>query len=191
MHRGFVSFVGARHRIPLSFALLGLLAAVGRAEAHVTLEVPQAAVGSYYKAVFRVSHGCDGSAVKQFIVNIPPGVRGAKPMAKPGWCIDIERARLDKPYDNHGRAVTEDVAQIRFTGGPLPDAHYDDFALLARLPEQAGPLYWKVSQVCEQGRIDWDEVPAAGQSPHDLKAPAALLEVLPDVLPDVHAGHVH
>ena len=32
------------------------------AGAHITLEGKQAAVGSYYKAVFAVQHGCAGSA---------------------------------------------------------------------------------------------------------------------------------
>jgi uncharacterized protein YcnI len=149
--------------------------------------MPQAPAGGDYKAVFRVGHGCDGSPVTQLIVNIPNGVRGARPMAKPGWRIEIERARIDPPYDSHGRTVTEDVAQIRFVGGPLPDGHYDEFALVAQLPAQPGPLYWKVSQVCQQGRIDWADVPAAGQSPHDLKSPAAVL----DVQANPHAGHVH
>ena len=63
MRHGVMPFAGARHRAPLSFALLGLLAlaAAGRCQAHVTLEVPQAAAGSYYQAVFRVGHGCEGS----------------------------------------------------------------------------------------------------------------------------------
>jgi periplasmic copper chaperone A len=161
--------------------------AVASAQAHVTLETGQAPAGSYYKAVFRVGHGCDGSPVKQLIVNIPPGVQGAKPMAKPGWRIEIDRAALAKPYTAHGRTVSEDVAQIRFAGGPLPDAHYDEFAISVKLPDDAGPLYWKVSQVCEQGRVDWVEVPQPGQALHDLKAPAALLEVVPAE----HAGHAH
>jgi len=156
-----------RHGL-ISFAFATLAAA--SAQAHVTLETARAPAGSYYKAVFRVGHGCDGSPVKQFIVNIPPGVRSAKPMAKAGWRIEIE-----------------DASQIRFIGGPLPDTHYDEFVLSVKLPDEPGPLYWRVSQVCEQGRVDWVEIPQPGQSLHDLKAPAALL----DVVPAEHAAHVH
>jgi uncharacterized protein YcnI len=108
-------------------------------------------------------------------------------MVKPGWRIEIERSRLDKPYQSHGVTVTEDVSRIRFIGGPLPDAHYDEFMLRVKLPDDAGPLYWKVSQVCEQGRADWVDLPQPGQSLHDLKAPAALLEVVPAA----HAGYAH
>ena len=177
-------FGGAlRRALFLSSALLG----AASVQAHVTLEKPQAAAGSYYKAVFRVGHGCAGSAVTQFVVNIPPGVQGVKPMAKPGWRIDIDRAKLAQPITHHGVTVTDEVSVIRFTGGPLPDTHYDEFALSVKLPDTPGPMYWKVSQVCEQGRIDWVELPQPGASLHDLKAPAALLEIVPAE----HAGHVH
>ncbi|WP_428422630.1 YcnI family protein [Methylibium sp.] len=178
---------------PLSMAAarrllgVGLAGASALAQAHITLETPEAEAGSHYKAVLRVSHGCDGSAVKALIVKLPPGVQGAKPMPKPGWRIDIERSPLATPYASHGRRITEDVSQVRWSGGPLPDAHYDEFVLTARLPQTPGRLYWQVSQICEQGRIDWAEVPAAGQSPHELKSPAAVL----DVLPAAPTAHVH
>lgn len=168
-------------RFKFSGAVLALLLPVlgAPAHAHITLETRQAEAGSSYRAVLRVGHGCDGSPVRELTVDLPPGVQGAKPMVKPGWQIDIERQPLPAPRSSHGKTITEDVSRIRFRGGLLPDAHYDEFVIVARLPEEAGPLYWKVSQVCEQGRIDWVEAPAASQALRDLKAPAALLEVTP------------
>ena len=50
--------------------------------AHVTLETKQATVGSSYKAVFTVPHGCAGSATTKIRVQIPEGVIGVKPMPK-------------------------------------------------------------------------------------------------------------
>lgn len=165
----------------------GLLFASAAAPAHITLATPQAEAGSYYTAVLRVGHGCEGSAVRELIVRLPAGVQGAKPMPKPGWRIAIERSPLATPYTSHGRTISEDVTQLRWTGGPLPDAHYDEFVLRVRLPDTPGRLYWQVSQVCEQGRIDWTEAPAAGQSPRELKHPAAVLELLPAA----PSGHAH
>jgi uncharacterized protein YcnI len=153
------------------------------ATAHITLEHPTAHAGSYYKANFKVGHGCGESPIRQVVVHIPAGVQGAKPMRKPGWDLLIERASLAAPYRDHGRLVTEDVVRISWTAktaaDELSNAHYDEFALHAKLPEQAGPLYWSVSQVCARGRIDWSEVPAPGQSLRQLKSPAALLDLLP------------
>jgi len=166
-----------RHGIS-SFFLVVLAAIAGSAHAHVVLEQPQAEAGSRYKAVLRVGHGCGESPVTELIVQIPAGVRSARPMAKPGWQIAITRSGAD-------------VTQIRWSGGRLDPAQFDDFVLLAKLPEQPGPLYWKISQICESGRDDWVEVPAAGQSLHELKAPAALLDVRPAAPASAAAAHQH
>ena len=158
-----------------SFVLLTTFAA--SAQSHVVLEQPQAEAGSTYEAVLRVGHGCGESPVTELIVQIPPGVQRAKPMAKPGWQIAVTRSGTE-------------VTQIRWSGGRLDPAQYDDFVLLAKLPDQPGPLYWKIAQICESGRADWVEVPAAGQSLRDLKAPAALLDVRP-AAPAANAVHQH
>lgn len=175
------------HFVPVRATALALLALAGSAQAHISLENRRAEAGTTYKAVLRASHGCEGSPIRELIVSVPEGVRGAKPMLKAGWRIDVERRTLAQPYQSHGRTISEDVARIRFSGGTLPDGFYDEFVIVATLPEQPGTLYWKVSQVCESGRIDWSEVPAAGQSPRELKSPAAVLEVVPGE----HAGHAH
>ena len=169
---------------PLRGKLLACaLLAGSTAGAHVVLEYQAAPASSSYRATFKVGHGCGASATRQVVVEIPAGVRGAHPMPKPGWQLAIERAPLPQPETSHGRTVTEDVARITWTARTREDmldaAHYDEFVLVARLPGQAGPLYWPVRQVCEEGRTDWVEVPRAGQKLSDLKAPAALLEVLP------------
>ena len=70
----------------IAFAVIALAALRPlRPAAHVTLEKRQAPVGSYYKAVFAVPHGCAGSATVKLRVQIPEGVIGIKPMPKPGW----------------------------------------------------------------------------------------------------------
>lgn len=164
------------------------------AQAHIVLDVQSAPVGSYYRGALRVGHGCEGSPVKQIIVFIPDGVQGAKPMPKPGWRVAIERKTLAKPYDSHGRTVTEDVSEITWTAQSpdnyLQNAHYDEFVVFAKLPDTAGKLYWKTSQICEQGRVDWSEIPVPG-SLTKLKSPAALLEVQPKVEVHDHGKHEH
>lgn len=166
---------------PLALAALAL-AACG-AQAHVVLEYQVAPAGRSYKATFKVGHGCGNSPTRQIAVDIPAGVRGAKPMPKPGWALDVQRARLATPYTSHGRTVTEDVVRITWTAktkdDDLPNAYYDEFSLVGQLPEAPGTLYWPVTQVCEEGRNDWTEVPRPGQKASDLKAPAPLLEIMP------------
>ena len=147
-----------------------LAMAAGAAAAHVTLEYPAAPAASMYKATFKVGHGCDGAATRQIVVDIPAGVRGVHPMPKPGWQLTTDAA---------DKEVTRVSWTARSKDDELQNDWYDEFALVARLPQAAGTVYWPVHQVCAQGRADWVEVPRAGQSAHELKTPAAALEVLP------------
>jgi periplasmic copper chaperone A len=151
--------------------------------AHVTLEQGSAAAGSYYKATLRAGHGCEGAPTTAFKVLLPAGFKGAKPMPKAGWKLETKVEKLAKPYDNHGKQVTEDVSEVIWSASSpdyyLPDAHYDEFVLRGQLPDQAGPLWFKVLQSCERGANDWSEVPASGTSTKGLKTPAVLLLVKP------------
>ena len=170
-------------------ATLGLAAL---AQAHTVLEYQVATAGQSYKATFKVGHGCGTSPTRQIVVDIPAGVQGAKPMPKAGWRLEVTREKLTQPYTSHGRTVTEDVTRISWTAKTaedmLPNGHYDEFVLVGTLPERAGVMYWPVQQLCEQGRMDWTEVPGPGQKLSDLKSPAALLEIMPGA---GAAGHAH
>ena len=149
---------------------------------HVVLGEPAALASTSYRATLRVGHGCDGSPTTGLTVIIPAGFKGAKPMPKPGWSLSTKVAKLDKPYDDHGRQVTEDVAEVSWSAASrdswLPDAYYDEFVLRGGLPSQAGPMWFKVVQTCEKGANRWVEVPASGTSTKGIKTPAALLEII-------------
>ncbi|WP_337881980.1 YcnI family protein [Chromobacterium haemolyticum] len=166
-------------------ALLALLTASGSALAHVTLETPTAASGSYYKGVLKIGHGCNGSPTTAISVELPEGVRLAQPMPKAGWEVEVSKSAV-KPFDNYGRKVSEDVSRITWKGGKLPSNFYDEFVFQAKIAAQPGKLYFKVKQQCEQGETNWAEIPTAGQDAHDLKSPAAELTVTAGV-----AGHHH
>ena len=148
---------------------------------HVALEAKSASAGSVYKAVFQVGHGCDGSATTGISVQIPAGFQGAKPYPKAGWTLSVKRDKLARPHDSHGNQVSDDVSVVSWTAvskeAALQDAFFDEFVLRGKLPETAGPLWFKVLQTCMNGSNDWSELPASGMSSKNLKLPAALLEV--------------
>ena len=179
-------------KIAACACLISGTALFGTASAHVVLEYQVAPAGASYKATFKVGHGCGASPTRQVVVDIPEGFKGARPQPKPGWTLEVQRSKLATPYTSHGRSVTEDTTRITWTAktaeDALPSAHYDEFVLVGQTPDNAGSIYWPVRQVCAEGRNDWTEVPKAGQKLHDLKAPAALLEVLPQA---GGAGHQH
>jgi len=166
----------------LAAPLVALLAAP-MALAHIKIEPASASAGAYQKLTFRVGHGCDGSATSSITVLLPDAIAGAKPMPKAGWSIATVEGKLATPAMSHGVAVTSAVREVRWQGGPLLDAHYDEFALQVKLPDAAGKLYFKVIQGCDKGRAEWSELPNASGA--KAKFPAPVLEVTPA------ASHAH
>jgi uncharacterized protein YcnI len=178
--------LGKPHMKPKALILAAVLSATtSLAHAHIVLEQKSAPAASYYKATFQVGHGCGGSPTTGIAVSIPEGIVNVKPMAKPGWQVQTRIETLAQPYVLHGKTFTEGVTQVTWTGGSLPDAYYDEFVMLTRLPDEPGTFYFKIRQICEHGETRWEEIPAEGKTAHDYKTPAAVLEVLPA------AGHHH
>lgn len=163
--------------LPLSTLLL----AAGAASAHVTLEQPAAPAASSYRATFKIGHGCDGAATRVLVVTLPEGLRGAKPMPKAGWTLTTTRRPLKTPYDSHGKPVTDELAEARWTanseGDYLQDAWYDEFVVRASLPAEPGTLWFAVRQLCTEGEWNWAELPSAA-TPRP-RAPAVKLTVTP------------
>ena len=160
-------------------AMVALLAAAP-AVAHVTLEGKQAPVGSYYKAVFAVPHGCAGSATTKIRVQIPEGVIGVKPTPKAGWQLSTTMAKLAQPYVSEGQTITEGVKEVAWTGGKLLDAWYDEFMMQVTLPNTPGKdVFFPVVQECEKGVTRWIEIPEAGKNAGDYKNPAPRVSLTP------------
>jgi uncharacterized protein YcnI len=154
-------------------AVVTLAALSVPAFAHITLEVPQAAVGSTYKAVLRVPHGCDGAATTAIRVQIPEGMIGVKPMPKPGWTLATTKGPYAKGYDLYGAQVTEGVTEISWSGGNLPDEFYDEFVFRGTLAGAVSgtSMYFPVIQTCSTGEEAWIEIPVEGQPEPELPAP--------------------
>jgi uncharacterized protein YcnI len=176
----------------LSLAAAAFLFSTG-ALAHVTLEEPAAVANTGYKAVLRVTHGCEGSSTHTVRVQIPAGFLGTKPIPKPGWKLEMQRVKLAEPYDSHGRKIDETVSEVIWRAQSpeafLADAHYDEFVFRGQTPAKPGVIWFKVQQVCEKGELSWAEVPSTGSSTKGLKAPAVRLEVLPGL--SGGGGHQH
>lgn len=165
-------------RIIVVTALLSLATASG-ALAHVTLEASEAPANSFHKAVFRIAHGCEGSPTVAIRIQIPDSVTGVKPQPKPGWAVTTDKSKLDPPLNGlHGEKITEIVREVTWSGGNLPDEHYDEFAVQMRLPSTSGAvLTFPVIQQCEAGVNRWIERPHAGHHGHEARQPAPQLKL--------------
>jgi periplasmic copper chaperone A len=168
-------------RIP-SLALAGaMLLVAGNALAHITLETGSAKVGGTYKAVLRVSHGCDGKATTAIRVQIPTGMIAVKPMPHAGWQLATKTEAYATPVKYFEDTLTEGVTEIDWTGGNLPDAWYDEFVFRGKLPDEGAgtTLYFPVVQECEGGVVErWIDIPEAGKNSDDYETPAPGLKLL-------------
>lgn len=169
--------------MPARSLAAALVLSTTSAFAHVTIEKKEAPVGSFYKAVFTVPHGCEGSPTVRITVQIPEGVISVKPKVNPGWTIEVKRGAYAKPYAFlHGAKFTEGPKEITWSGGKLPDTFYDEFSLQTFIAGELTPgttFYFPVVQQCEKGEHRWDEIPSADKPDAKLGSPAPALKLLP------------
>jgi len=152
------------------------------AAAHATLEVGEAASGSFHKAVVKVPHGCQGSPTTAVTITVPPGLVSVKPMPKPGWQLATRKAAYPAAVEGYkGKMVGEGVVEIVWSGGRLLDEHFDEFvfqALVSPSVAAGTALPVPVKQTCETGEIAWSEIAQPG-SDAKLAFPAPVLKVAP------------
>jgi uncharacterized protein YcnI len=125
-------------------ALAFLLAAAAPASAHVTLAQHTAKAGSHSVVTFRIGHGCADSPTTALRIEIPDNVTLANPQPKPGWTLTIDHA-------------AQRVSAITWSGGSLPADEFDEFAVMMKLPADAGTLTFPATQTCAKGVEHWSE----------------------------------
>ena len=150
-----IAYAAALAAFPLAFPLA--------AQAHSTLETPQATIGGGYKGVMRVPHGCNGQATNVVRITIPEEIANVKPMPKAGWKLETKTGPYATPFNNHGKVMNEGVREITWSNGDLPDGHYDEFVFTGTIipGAQAKTIYVPVVQACANGcAVLWAEVVA-------------------------------
>jgi len=170
----------------LCATLLGLAATP--ALSHATLEQKEAAAGSTYRAVIRVGHGCEGQATNTLRVELPEGFYNAKPMPKAGWTLETVKGPYAKPFNNHGKEMTEGTREVIWSGGDLQDDWYDEFVIRGTVGADIAPetvLYFKTVQECANGREDWTDVSGSKEVPN----PAPGVTVTAGKGDHGHGGH--
>lgn len=166
------------------FALAALtlpVALAGQATAHATLAEHQIAQGETARLTIRIGHGCHGKATRRLRVTIPEGIIAAQPKVKAGWTLETVTGPYEGSYELFGETVSEGVREIIWSGN-LPDGYYDEFVFRGRVTEAVPAnetLHFPVVQECIGGAAQWTEIPAEGQSSHDLDSPAPGVMVVP------------
>jgi periplasmic copper chaperone A len=148
------------------------------ASAHVHVDPGTAAAGSTETLTFAFSHGCDGSPTTALVVDIPEGVGNATPIVQGGWTVTRELSADGVP------------TQVTFTSDtPVEDGLKGTVSMDVLFDESAADsqIAFPVTQTCVAGETAWTEIAEEGQDPHDLEAPAPVVEVGAVAAEDEHA----
>ncbi|WP_309124118.1 YcnI family protein [Arthrobacter sp.] len=168
-----------RRTLTAAAATTGLMGlGLAGAAAHVTIEPDTTSAGAFAVLNVSFSHGCDGSPTNKLTISLPEPLVDAKPEIVPGWTVEKVTEKLDEPLTlDNGSSVTERVGQIVYTAEtPVEDGYLQQFDMSVQLPDAEGEtIAFPVLQSCVEGETDWAEIPAEGEDPHSLEAPAPTI----------------
>ena len=158
-------------------AFTSSLTGTAPARAHIELSQTSFPAGVNFAAFFKVGHGCDDAPTTSLTVEIPEGVEVLTFPGKPGWTLEIRRARGAQPVGWRGGAVTGAVHSVTWKGRLKAKAN-DQFGLFLKLPARAGAVDLPTVQACETGENRWVEIPAPGAAWNSVPKPAPVLTLI-------------
>jgi periplasmic copper chaperone A len=110
-------------------------------------------------------------------VQMPPGFLSVSYEPVPGWDVGLTMRKLDKPVEQFGEQVTEEVGRITFTGdgetGVIRPGQFQDFGLSLAVPEgkPGTMLTFKALQTYSGGEV------VRWIGPPDSEEPAPQVEL--------------
>jgi periplasmic copper chaperone A len=165
-------------RIYILAAVAGaMLALVPAAGAHVTMQPEQLPAGGFARMDVRVPNERDNADTTKVVVQLPPGFLSVSYEPVPGWDVKLTMRKLDKPVEQFGEQVNEEVGQIAFTGdgetGVIKPGEFQDFGLSLAVPEgkPGSKLTFKALQTYTGGEV------VRWIGPPDSEEPAPQVEL--------------
>lgn len=143
------------------------------AGAHVTVQPPEAPAGGFTRLDVRVPNERDNANTTKVEVQLPPGFLSVSTEPVPGWNAELTMRKLDKPVEQFGEQVTEEVGQITFSGGAIRPGEFQDFGLSLAVPDgkPGSMLTFKAVQTYSNGEV------ARWIGPPDSEEPAPQVEL--------------
>jgi periplasmic copper chaperone A len=172
----------AMGRRVLGASLAAALLIAPAAGAHVTVQPEQVVAGDFTRLDVRVPTERDNASTTKVAVQFPPGFLSVSTEPVPGWDIKITKRKLDKPVEQFGEQVTEEVGQVTFTGdgetGVIGPGQFQDFGLSVGVPDKAGQtLAFKAVQTYSNGEVvRWIGPPDADEPAPQVKLTSAPAE---------------
>ncbi len=156
------------------------------AEAHVTVQPPEAPAGSFTRLDVRVPNETDKADTVKVEVEMPDGFYFASYEPVPGWTIEVAKQKLDEPVEiEEGFEATEEVTNVTFEaedGAGIPPGAFQDFGLSVLIPDAVGEtLTFPAIQTYDDGEV----VRWVGPPDADEPAPTVTVDEAED---DHHAA---
>jgi periplasmic copper chaperone A len=161
----------------LGAAVAAVLALAPSAGAHVTVQPEQVPAGGFTRLDVRVPNERDNANTTKVVVQLPPGVLSVSYEPVPGWDVKLTMRKLDKPVEQFGEQVNEEVGRIAFIGdgrtGVIRPGQFQDFGLSVAVPEgnPGSKLTFKALQTYTGGEV------ARWIGPPDSEEPAPQVEL--------------
>ncbi|MEU0084794.1 YcnI family protein [Streptomyces sp. NPDC006274] len=159
----------------------------GAAFAHVGVQPEgEAAKGGYAVVNVKVPNERDNASTVKVEINFPVEhpLSSVMPQPVPGWKAEVDKTKLDKPLEVHGKKITEAVTKVTWTadGAKIGPGQFQQFPLsLGRLPEDADQLVLKAIQTYDNKEVvRWIEEPAEGGEEPEAPAPVLKLSAAAD-----------
>ncbi|PSJ29496.1 hypothetical protein B7P34_06385 [Streptosporangium nondiastaticum] len=150
------------------------------ASAHVSVQPGTAEKGGYSTIAFKVPNEKDNASTVKLEVTLDPKhpLASVMPQPVPGWEVKVEKAKLDKPLQMHGKTIEEAVSKITWTGGKIEPGQFQQFPLsVGKLPDDADELVFKALQTySDDDVVRWIDPskPGGGEAEH----PAPTLKLV-------------
>ncbi|CAM5550796.1 YcnI-like domain-containing protein OS=Streptomyces albaduncus OX=68172 GN=FHS32_004517 PE=4 SV=1 [Streptomyces griseoloalbus] len=134
----------------------------------------EAAKGGYATLNFKVPNERDQASTVKLEVNFPADhpLSSVTPQAVPGWKIKIDKSKLDKPLEVHGRKITEAVSKVTWTAddSEIAPGYFQQFPVsVGALPEDADELVFKAIQTYDNKEV----VRSSRSPPRAARSPTA------------------
>ncbi|RKT05778.1 uncharacterized protein YcnI [Streptomyces sp. 3211.6] len=156
-----------------------VLALSGTAFAHVSVQPGDAPKGGYATINFKVPNERDNASTTQLEVNFPVDqpLTSVMPQDIPGWTSTVEKTKLDKPLNVHGKQVNEVVTKVTWTGGKIEPGKFQQFPVsVGKLPDNADKMVFKAIQTYDNNEVvRWIEEAKEGAAEPQNPAPVLKL----------------
>jgi periplasmic copper chaperone A len=166
-------------KIPCSIAaatVVAVLVLAPAASAHVTVQPEEVPAGDFTRLDVRVPNERDDASTTKVEVQFPPGFLFVSTEPVAGWNAEVKMRKLDKPVEQFGERITEEVDRVTLTADGEANAigpgQFQDFGLSVGVPDKAGTtLKFPAVQTYSSGEV------VRWIGPEDAEEPAPVVKV--------------